>query len=164
MFSAPRTSWRGRASALVAAFALALPLTAAATAPATAVPAAAATVQAAAAPAGSAATAGIGCGKRIAHKGIHAGGRRVAWLDVYDNRNTGAKCAVTVHTGPSWGVVRHTAVRLKSANLSVSTGATEAYRTNRVVLRGVDGVCVAAQGGISWGGKMRTTTVRGLCG
>lgn len=160
MSTALRTPWAKRAMALVTAVTLALPVTAAAVVPAAAAPA----PTVAAAPEAPAAPAGIGCGDRIVHKGIHAGDRRVAWLDVYYNRSTGAKCAVTVHAGPSWGVVRNTAVRMSGGGLSAGTGGTYAYRTNRVVLSGVRGVCVSAQGGISWRGEMRTTTVRGLCG
>jgi hypothetical protein len=162
MSTALRGRWGRRAAALATVVTLALPVTAAVVAPAAAAPVA--VVPAVTAPAALAAQAGIGCGQRIVHKGIHAGDRRVAWLDVYYNRNTGAKCAVTVHTGPSWGVTRHTAVRMSGGGLSAGVGGTEAYRTNRVVLSGVDGVCVSAQGGISWAGQMRTTTVRGLCG
>lgn len=158
MITALRRSWGKRAMALVTAATLALPVAAAA--PATAVPA----PTVAAAPETSAAPAAIGCGDRIAHKGIHAGDRRVAWLDVYYNRSTDAKCAVTVHTGPSWGVVANTAVRLRGGGVSVGSSATVAYRTNRVVISNADGVCVAAQGGIYWRGAWRTTTVRGLCG
>jgi len=158
MITALRRPWGKGAVALMTALTLALPVTAAAAVPAVAAPA---TTAAAGAPATPMAA---GCGERIVHKGIHAGGRRVAWLDVYYNRSTGAKCAITVHTGPSWGVTTHTAVRLTSANLSAGSGGPAAYRTSRVVLGGVDGVCVAAQGGIAWRGEMRTTTVRGLCG
>lgn len=163
MITALRRSWGKRAMALVTAATLALPVAAAA--PATAAPATAAQAPTVAvAPEGPAAPAGIGCGERIVHKGIHAGGRRVAWLDVYYNRSTGGKCAVTVHTGPSWGVARYTTARISGGGLSASIGSTEAYRTNRVALSGVRGVCVSAKGGISWRGEMRTTTVRGLCG
>ncbi len=161
MITALRRPWGKGAVALLTALSLALPVTAAAAAPAAAAPA---TTAVAAAPEAPATPMAAGCGSRIVHTGIHAGGRRVAWLDVYYNRNTGAKCAITVHTGPSWGVTTHTAVRLTSANISAGSGGTAAYRTSRVVLGGVDGVCVAAQGGIAWRGEMRTTTVRGLCG
>ncbi|WP_207211987.1 hypothetical protein [Promicromonospora panici] len=160
MITALRRPWGKRAMALVTAVTLALPVAGAAAVPATAAPA----PTVAAAPEAPAAPTGIGCGERIVHKGIHAGGRRVAWLDVYYNRSTDAKCAVTVHTGPSWGVTANTAVRMTSGRLMSGTSGTYAYRTDRVVFSNVDGVCVAAQGGIYWRGDWRTTTVRGLCG
>ncbi|GHH68852.1 hypothetical protein [Promicromonospora soli] len=168
MITALRRPWGKRAMALATAFTLVLPVSAAAAVPAGAAPAtvaAPATPTVVAAPEAPAAPMAAPCpGNRIVHKPIKLNGYKIAWLNVFYNRSTGTKCAVTAHTGSTWGRWAYTQVRVWSSSSSSSVGGDYRYRTGPASVGGVRGVCVSARGSIDWRGQTRTTTVHGLCG
>jgi hypothetical protein len=169
MITTLRKPWGKRAMALVTALTLALPGAAAAAAPASAAPASAAPAASAvrAMPAAAAPVAPMAAacpGNRIVHKAIKAGGRTVGWLNVFHDRGSDTKCAVTAHSGLTWGKWAYTTVDIWTRNGSVGVSGDYRYRTGPVSMGDADGVCVGAKGGIKWGGQMRVATARMLCG
>jgi hypothetical protein len=151
--------------ALVTAFTLALPAGAAMAGTAAAAPVDTAPALAAPVVAAPAAEQADTCGgTRVRHVAIKAGGRTVAWANLYHNRSTATKCAQVVHAGPAWGRQTTTAVTIWNGELSAHTGGTSRYRSGKAYIRGVNGDCVAARGAIVWGGSTRIVSLAGHCG
>nr|BFF19169.1 hypothetical protein GCM10025730_26900 [Promicromonospora thailandica] len=103
-------------------------------------------------------------GTRIVKKAIKSGTHTVAWLNVYHDRGSGRKCAVTSHAGQSWGKWAYTKVDIWTKNGSSGVSGDYRYRTGPASIGGANGVCVGARGTITWAGKARVVTARMLCG
>ncbi|MFE7503792.1 hypothetical protein [Promicromonospora sp. NPDC057488] len=160
MITALRRTWGRQAVTLVTALTVALPVTAAA-----AVPAAASPVQSVATQTTPAAAMATACsGNRIVHKAIKVGSATVAWLNVFHDRSSGTKCAITSHSSRTWGKWAYTQVDIWTRSSASSVGGDYRYNTGPASVGGVNGVCAGAKGSIKWRGKTRVVTVHSLCG
>lgn len=164
MITALRRAWGRQAVTWVTALTVVLPVTAVATVPAAASPVQSTAARAMPAAPPAAPTAAACPGTRIVHKAIKAGSATVAWLNVFHDRSSGTKCAVTAHSGRTWGKWAYTKVDVWTRNGSSGVGGDYRYRTGPASIGGANGVCVGAKGSIKWGGTMRVATARMLCG
>ncbi|GAA1857696.1 hypothetical protein [Myceligenerans crystallogenes] len=155
-----QSSARRRAGAMVAALGLALSAMFA--------------VSVTQAPAASAAVCG---GSLINTKALRTdAGTVVGYLDVYYSGSTGRNCAVTRHSGPSYGVSRNTWVAIvRCDQATAGNGCTYpesrwvrdedyyAYYAGPVSIAAA-GYCIRVTGGLIWNGDPVVDSITGHCG